>query len=168
MRYFAPLAIAILSTAIPSCIDEPVQDVDVEFRGTGTGEHQIIMRYDSAGQPLTDCTFWPVEHDQCCDFYNADGSYTSTPCKPKVGSYCSRGWTEEDVCVVPEEQPGDSIICIGSPYTCGSTSEDQECYWTFVMSDSGSWGWQWVCLDWAPSCAGGGGDAEEGPCPEGD
>lgn len=153
MHKIAPLILLIVF-GLFGCAPTTTSDAEFGFRGTGNETYQWAM--DSTNS----CTVWPIEEDWCCKISNT----SSDPCEPKVGQsqYCARGWTEENVCIIPYEGNGDEWICIGSPSTCGVSGEDLDCFSTWVLSDSGDWTWEYVCLAWEVTCGGGGGNAE--PC----
>lgn len=147
MHRIAPLILVGLFGCLPT-----TTDAEFGFRGTGNETYQWAMNSTNS------CTVWTIEEDWCCDI----DAQSSDPCAEKVGNHCPRGWTLEDVCIIPYEGVGDEWICIGSPSTCGVSSEDYDCFYGWVLADSGVWTYEYVCLAWEVTCGGGGGNVE--PC----
>lgn len=160
MMHKATIGIALFaSLGLAGCTASPAHGLSkgdsVQFRGTGNGTYQIIV----------------TEVGSCCggDYYErmcCDTSPTSTmPCY-ESSSGCAAGETVEDVCIIPEDGTCAIITCIGDERSC---SEEEDCFWTDILSDSGVWTkGVYVCLDLAPPMGcGGGGDPYPGPCESG-
>lgn len=164
MHKIAPLIlVGLLGCGEYADIELAETDDTSEFRGTRNGTYQLVMTRGSFC-PIEDPHF-VLDGDMCCP----QGPTGETPCwEPDVSGLCQGPHWRQAVCIVDQERlPEDSWICFGDEECRASGDWDEDCWYGSSLSDSGVWHEGWICLDVAPTCAGGGGDAEPGECETG-